>query len=129
MKRKRLFSRLTLAGAVLALALGLGTVQAAAGSFFDVFGRAVNDGTDRPVAGATVTLTSERYPAIYLNNTTNGGGHFKFERASPGTYILTVSACAFQTFQERVVVTGNKPTVHLGDIRLRLNVIATCPSR
>ncbi len=109
------------------MALGLGTADGlAAGSFFDVFGRVVSDSNGHAVAITSVRMGN---PLAVFRTTTNDGGHFRFKDVPAGTYTLTVSACAFQTFRERVVVSGDKPAIHLGDIRLFPNVVATCPSR
>ncbi|HEY1948931.1 MAG TPA: carboxypeptidase-like regulatory domain-containing protein, partial [Bryobacteraceae bacterium] len=68
----------------------------------------VTDSTDAAVAGATVTAQNQA-AGITREAVTNSAGQYTLATLPPGTYIVTVKASGFQTYnQTGVIVNGNE---------------------
>jgi hypothetical protein len=78
----------------------------------------VTDSTDAAVAGAAVTAQNQA-AGITREAVTNSAGQYTLATLPPGTYIVTVKASGFQTYnQTGVIVNGNE--VVRADVKLVL---------
>ncbi len=98
-----------LAGAALLL---LSSLPVRATVFGTVHG-VVHDPQHRPIAGATVTLTTPNSDVV-LQDTTNSIGEFELPQALIGIYTLNVSAPGFASMTETLTVaSGTNPVLHI----------------
>ncbi len=88
------------------------SVPAGATVFAKVHG-VVHDPQHRPIAGATVKLTTAE-SSFAIAATTNSEGEFDLQQAPIGVYMLKISATGFATAEQPLVIaSGTNPIVHI----------------
>src|SRR5437016_4053111 len=83
----------------------------------------VTDPSGQVVAGARLTLTSEKTGDI-RNTTTSNAGAFSFVAVQPDTYSLKVEHGGFKTFQRTGLVVSANEHVAAGDIQLQIGAVS-----
>ena len=125
-------ARLGVLVGLLVLGLGLSSLSARAQTVPALTGTVVETGTDRPLAGATVTLRGIESPTVLARTTTDLDGTFQLADLPRGTYVLEVQLLGYEEHERTLTLElGESPdlTVSLSLDVAGLDSIVLSPSR
>jgi len=114
------WARLWTFAGLFALVLGLTPVATQAQAIPALTGTVLEKGTDRPLAGATVTLRGIESPTVFARTTTDLDGTFQLSDLPRGTYVLEVQLLGYEEHRRTLTLElGESPSL---TVSLSLNV-------